>query len=139
MAAQPQQPIFPNELNLALDRLYARLITYVDARVEALIVQARIDKQESIARDNELNNGIRSLADALLILTQRVSNVETTQQTIIDTLQNMQQQISDGFAAQAERHNELMVRVERLERGNKPPATDWRQFWRQYPRTMTNK
>ncbi|SRR5579875_2053779 len=124
MAAQPQQPIFPNELNLALDRLYARLITYVDARVEALIVQARIDKQESIARDNELNNGIRSLADALLILTQRVSNVETTQQTIIDTLQNMQQQISDGFAAQAERHNELMVRVERLERGNKPPATD---------------
>jgi len=138
MAAQPQQPIYPNELNLALDRLYTRVANFIDARNDIMAAQMRIDRQESLARDNELRNGMRSLADAVLTLTQRVSSVETTQVTIIDTqreiinalqsmqqqMQSMQQQISDGFAAQAERHNELMVRVERLERGNNPPSTE---------------
>jgi phage-related tail protein len=51
-------------------------------------------------------------------------NLVAAQQNIVATLQSLQQQVSDGFAAQAERHNELMVRVERLERGNPPPATE---------------
>jgi hypothetical protein len=141
MAAQPQppqQPIYPDQLSFALDRLYARLTTYVDARVEAVSVQMRIDRQEAVARD-----------EALL---KRIENVEATQKVIIDTqremigtiqaitqelremrqemrgmqqeMREMRQEMRDGFAAQAERMGELAVRIERLERKNTPPEEE---------------
>jgi len=128
MAAQPQQPIYPNELNLALDRLFTRVTAYIDARTDGIMTQMRVDKQDSIARDEAILTQLqvdrqqsRARDEALV---KRIEAVEATQQTIINTLQDMKQQISDGFAAQAERHNELMVRVERLERGNNPPSTE---------------
>jgi len=121
----PQQPIYPHDLNMALDRNFAKLGSYTDARFDLLTAQMRIGQEESLARDNDLANGMRSLADALLKLTERVSNietrlinVETTQNAIIKSLEEMHQEMREGFAAQAERHNELMVRVEKLERNN---------------------
>lgn len=36
-------------------------------------------------------------------------------------MQVMRQEMPNGFAVQAERHNELMVRVEKLERKINPP------------------
>jgi uncharacterized protein involved in exopolysaccharide biosynthesis len=121
MAAQPQQPIFPNELKFELDRLFSRITAYVDARFDGVMTQMRVDKQEAIARDEAIQQ--ESLARDKELL-QRVINAEATQQIILETLRTVQQQMQEGFAAQAERHNELMVRVERLERRNNPPATD---------------
>ena len=106
---QPQQPIYPRELNLALDRNFSKFTSYTDSRFEQLAAQMRIANEESFIRDNDL-------ANAVLRLGERVSNVETTQQAIITTLNEMRQEMRDGFAAQAERHNELMIRVDKLER-----------------------
>jgi hypothetical protein len=92
------EPIYPDQLSFALDRLYARLTNYVDARIEAIIVQMRIDKQESIARDSDL-------ADALVALTQRVSNLETRMaalETRMTTLEAMQQAMLEASRAQTE-------------------------------------
>ena len=105
----PQQPVYPCDLSLALDRTYAKFTVYTDVRIEQLSVQMRIANEESLIRDTDL-------ANAVLRLGERVSNVETTQQAIINKLDAMQEQIKDGFAAQAERLNELMVRVDKLER-----------------------
>ena len=130
MVAQPQQPIYPDQLRFELDRQYGRLTDYVDARYEKVVAQMRVDRQESLARDtelrnglNELRNGMKDLVDLVLTLTQKVSDVEAVQRETIETLAAIRQEMREGFAAQAERHNELMVRVERLERGNnQPPA-----------------
>ena len=131
----PQQPIYPDQLSFALDRLYTRITTYVDARIEAVVVQMRVDRQEAVVRD-----------EALL---KRIENVEATQKVIIDTQREMiatmqmmqqdahemrqemhamrqemreiRQEMRDGFAAQAERHNELMVRVDKIEK-QLPPS-----------------
>ena len=128
MAAQPQQPIYPDQLAQALDRLFLRVTTFMNGQTDAIMTQMRVDKQEalardeairkeSLARDTELRNDIKALADVVLTLTQKISNVEAAQQEIL-------KEMREGFAAQAERHNELMVRVERLERGNNPPSTE---------------
>jgi hypothetical protein len=104
----PQQPIYPRDLNLALDRNFTKFTTYTDSRFEALAAQMRIANEESIIRDTDL-------ANAILRLTERVSKIENTQVNVLKTLGEIQQQIADGFAAQAERHNELMARVGKLE------------------------
>ncbi len=113
----PPQPIYPRDLNLALDRVFTRFVEYANSNNEALAAQMRIGFAESYARDDALLKRIESSEN-----TQRV--IIDTQREIIATMQRMQQQITDGFAAQAERHNELMVRVERLERNSNPPATE---------------
>ncbi len=118
----PQQPIYPDQLRFELDRVYNRITDYVEIRIEKVLSQMRVDRQESVIRDEGLLRRIENMD-------QRLERVESTQRVIIDTqreiiasLQSMQQQMSDGFAAQAERHNELMVRVERLERNSNPPS-----------------
>ena len=57
------------------------------------------------------------------MLLKRVEGVETTQKVIIEmqrdmlsTMQAMRQEMREGFVAQAERHNELMVRVDKIEK-----------------------
>ncbi len=126
MAAQaqpPQQPVYTSELNFALDRLYARLITYVDARIESLMVQMRIDKQESINRDNDLKSSIKSLADAILTLAQQTSGIdnrtrslETTQQAIIDASKAQTEEI---LRVVRELHAEAMGAINDLrQKGN---------------------
>lgn len=73
----PQQPIYAVELNFLLDRHFARLTSYIDdrfrgsdARIDGIINQMRVDRQEAIARD-----------DALL---KRIEGVEGTQKVTID-------------------------------------------------------
>ena len=125
MAVQPQQPIFPDQLNLALDRLFARVTTYISGQTDAIMTQMRIDKQESLARDEalrqeslardlELKASIQTLSEAILSLTQETHS-------LTQRMDDLTQEVREGFAAQAERHNELMVQVERLERRFNPP------------------
>ena len=45
------QPIYPNELNLALDRLYMRVAGYIDARNDILTTQMRVDRLNSQAQE----------------------------------------------------------------------------------------
>lgn len=75
MAAQPQpppQPIYPHDLNLAFDRLYVRVTGYVETRIshfsERIETQMRIDKQESILRDQDAIRRDNELANAILAL-----------------------------------------------------------------------
>jgi len=68
MAAQPQppqQPIYPNEFRFALDKLYAQITIYVDARIEALATQMRVNNQESI-RDEESKHRDQDLANLVI-------------------------------------------------------------------------
>lgn len=128
MAAQPQQPIFPDQLGQAMDRLFLRLTSFVNGQVDAVLTQMRVEKQDAFARDEGILTQLRidreqsrARDEALL---KRVEGVEATQQRIIEMLTAIQGEMREGFAAQAERHNELMVRVERLERGNNPPPAE---------------
>jgi hypothetical protein len=125
-----QQPIYANELNNALDRQYTKLVNYTDARIDALVTQMRVYREESLARDNELRDGMRALADAILKVGQRISNletrvtnIETTQTVIIDTPTAMRHEIQEGFTAQREQTNELTTHVMKLE-GGLPPTSE---------------
>ncbi len=69
-----------------------------------------------------MQGNIQTLQQNMVTMQQNMVTMQQTMQTMQQTMQTMQQQITDGFAAQAERHNELMMRVERLERHNNPPA-----------------
>ena len=126
------QPIYPNELNLALDRLYMRVAGYIDARNDILTTQMRVDRQEALTRDNDLRSGMKNLADAILTLTQRVNGVETriegvetTQHTMMETFKgfatDISKQMADGFARQEERTNEILMRLAKLEQRDTPP------------------
>ena len=124
MAAQPSFPREPSES----DRLFGRLTNYLDARLDAITNQMRLGFAEAYTRDAEAF----ARDEALL---KRIENLETTQKVVIDmqrdmvttmqaiqtTMQTMQQHIDDGFAKQEERHNELMVRVNKIETQMKPP------------------
>jgi hypothetical protein len=139
MTVQPQPPNQPNQPNLAQDQLFNRITIYVSGQVDAITTRMRVDKQEvldrveaarqeSLARDIELRNeqraGFQALTDAVLRLTQTVQGLTQGQQGVTQGLQALTQEVREGFAAQAERHNELMVRVERLERGNNQPPME---------------
>jgi len=113
---QPQQPIYPRDLSLALDRNFAKFTSYTSARFEELGAHMRIADEEALIRDNDLARAVLRLGERLTSVETRLTNVETTQQAILNILVTMQEQIKEGFAAQAERHNELMVRVDKLER-----------------------
>ena len=147
MAANPQppqqpQPIYPNEFNLAVDRLYARLASYVDSRLDPIVVQMRVDRQDAQARDDAifrrldtLTGAVQGQGAALQNLTATVQGQGAVQQNLVTITQGLvtavqelqavqhalQQQITDGFAMLSERLNELVVRVERLERGGQNP------------------
>ncbi len=139
----PQQPIYPDQLRFELDRQYTRITDYVDIRIEKALNQLRVDRHEAVLRDEALLKRIENIeaTQKVIIDVQRelvtafqamqvtmqtmqadIRTLQQTIQTMQQTIQTMQQQIADGFAEQAERHNELMLRVERLERHNNPPA-----------------
>jgi uncharacterized protein YoxC len=133
MAATPQppqqpQPIYPNEFNLAVDRLYARLASYVDSRLDPIVVQMRVDRQDAQARDDALLRRLDALTATVQGQSAVQQNLVTITQGLVTAVQELQagqralqQQISDGFAMLSERLNELVVRVERLEGGGQNP------------------
>ena len=104
--SQPQQPIYANELNNALDRQYARMVVYTDARIDALTTQMRVFREESIARDTELKEGMRALADAILKLGQqlgqRIGNLETRVTNIETRVTNIETRVTNIETTQKE-------------------------------------
>ncbi len=123
-----------------------------DARLDGIIAQMTVDRHESQARDEALLRRIENVEATQKVMidmqremigtmqamqaTQQAMQatmqtlqatqqaMQATMQTLQATQQAMQQEMREGFAAQAERHNELMVRVERLERNSNPPAEE---------------
>ena len=98
---QPQQPIYPHDLSVALDRNFAKFTSYTSSRFEELGAHMRIADDEALIRDNDLARAVQAIMSSLGELHQNMAT--------------MRQEMADGFAAQAERHNELMMRVDKLE------------------------
>lgn len=126
-----QQSFYPREPD-DYDRLYSRMTLYLDARLDAITNQARVDKREVLGEVQKLHQRLsdvevhqKSMMETLIAFAADISKAVSTLQQTADSLQQqmaaLQQEMREGFAAQAERHNELMVRVERLERQQKPP------------------
>ncbi len=140
MAAQ--QPFYPREPD-DYDRLYSRMTLYLDARLDAITNQARVDKRELLGESQKVHHRIsdvethqKSMMETLIAFAADISKAVSTMQESLESFKQetraefatmqqqmtaLQQEMREGFAAQAERHNELMVRVERLERQQKPP------------------
>ena len=106
----PQQPIYAAELNFILDRHFARMTSYFDdrfrgsdARMDGIINQMSVDRQESRARD-----------DALL---KRIENVEATQKVIIDLQRQMQGTIEtmQGQIATLETFQQTMLEASKAQ------------------------
>ncbi len=111
---QSQQPIFANELNSAIDRLYARMVVYVDARIDALGAQMRVFREESIARDTELREGIKALADAILKLGQRMGTLETQATNIEARMTNIEKNQQEMMQLIRDLHAQTMGAINDL-------------------------
>ena len=90
----PQQPIYPHDLNLALDRHFTKFTNYTSARYEELAAQVRIGNEESLMGDTDLANAILRLTGRVSNIETRVTNIENTQQAIIKTLGTLQEQMA---------------------------------------------
>ncbi|MBA3825607.1 MAG: hypothetical protein H0X24_17135 [Ktedonobacterales bacterium] len=82
----PPQPVYPRDLNYALDRVHTRFVEYANAKDDALAAQMRVGFAESYNRDEglhrrveNLENGMQALANTVLSLVERISNIENTQ------------------------------------------------------------
>ena len=115
MAAQPQQPIYPNELKYELDRQFNRMTAYEDAQRDAIMSQMRVGFAESLARDDALLKRIENIESNQKVVIDMQRDMLTTMQTMRQEMQTMRQEMQDRFTEQAERHNELMVRVSKIE------------------------
>ena len=105
---QPQQPIYPHELSVALDRNFAKFTSYTSSRFEELGAHMRIADDEALIRDNDLARAVQAIIATLNDMRQEMKDMR-------QEMKDMRQEMADGFAAQAERHNELMMRVDKLE------------------------
>ena len=91
---QPQQPIYPRDLSLALDRNFAKFTSYTSARFEELGAHMRIADEEALIRDNDLARAVQALMVTLNDMRQE--------------MRDMRQEMREGFAAQAERHKRVV-------------------------------
>jgi predicted nucleic acid-binding Zn-ribbon protein len=138
----PPQPIYPYDLNLALDRVHTKFVEYARGNDEALAAQMRIGFAESQMRDDALTAQMRagfaeaySRDDALL---RRIENLEATVKTVIEIqretiaavqevrqeVREMHQEMHTSFSALNEKVNELSTRVMKLEGGLPPTITE---------------
>ena len=131
----PQQPIYATELNFLLERHFARFTSYIDdrfrgndARIDGIITQISVDRHESQIRDDTLLKRIEGVEATQKVIIDMQRDMISTMQAMQQAMQAMQQEsremrqeMRDGFAAQAERHNELMVRVDKIEKQLNPP------------------
>ncbi|MBA2681719.1 MAG: hypothetical protein H0U76_25400 [Ktedonobacteraceae bacterium] len=128
---QPQQPLFAADLNTFLERHFVRVTSYFDdrfrgndARMDGILAQMKLDRQDSQARDDALATQIRNgFAEAFT----RIGTLETTMKTVIDlqremlnAIQSIQQEVRAGFTNLDEKVNEITMRVVKLE-GGLPP------------------
>jgi len=112
---QPQQPIYPHDLSVALDRNFAKFTSYTSSRFEELGAHMRIADDEALIRDNDLARAVQAIMASLGELHQNMATMRQEMATMRQEMATMRQEMADGFAAQAERHNELMMRVDKLE------------------------
>jgi hypothetical protein len=112
------QFITRDEYNNGNDQLFLRMNALVNAQIDIIRTEMRantamiLTTMETRFRETDANIAeIRSFQQAMMTTFQAVTA-------------DIARQISEGFAAQAERHNELMVRVERLERNSNPPPAE---------------
>jgi vacuolar-type H+-ATPase subunit I/STV1 len=106
MVAQPQQPIYPDQLTQALDRLFLRVTAFINAQTDNIMTQMRVDKQEAIAREQAMR---------LEILAQ----MRADKQEAIAREQAMRQEI---FAKLDETRSEMLQRVEAVENNQRSLA-----------------
>ncbi len=130
---QPQQPIFRQELDFTLDKLFTKVTTYVSARVEELSTQLRVYNQESISRDQDLANAILSLSKQVSALTQQQTTLAQQQTTLAQQQATLTQEFNEMKATQQvilqlihetqaqmrEAHAEAMEAINQLKRKDK--------------------
>lgn len=139
------QPIYRDEFNRETERLFIRLTKYIDTRLEPIASEIRLNREEMIARlitieavQQEILTFQRTMAEAFTAfgkdvhaqLAEMRGAIGELRQEMRGAIGELRQEMTDlraemrdGFAAQAERHNELMQRVVRLEGNQKPPET----------------
>ena len=78
----------------------------------------RRDVTDIIAFQHTLMDTFKGFATDIL---KRMDSMQQQMVAMQQQMATQQQEMRDGFAAQAERHNELMIRVDRLERRDNPP------------------
>ena len=117
----PPQPIYPRDLNYALDRIHNRFVEYADAKDGALAAQMRVGFAEAYNRDMEafqrddallrrienVESGITALANTVLSIVERISSIEATQRSMEAMQQTMLQLIKDLHAEAMEAINDL--------------------------------
>lgn len=110
-----------HEFDESMTKLYARLTRYIDSRFEVQSAQIT-DSQNDLRREIvTLAERMGSHEKRLDSLEKRLGEVIDFQKALLDAFtgfaRDISKQMADGFSAQAERHNELMQRVARLEAG----------------------
>jgi hypothetical protein len=125
-----QQPIYAAELNFMLERHFARITSYfddrfrgTDARIDGIINQISVDRQESQMRDDALLKRIQNVENTQKVMIDMQRDMMNTMQTMQQEIQSMRQEIRTGFTNLDEKVNELSMRVVKLE-GGLPPASE---------------
>ena len=109
-----------NEFNDEQNAFYARITRYSDVRFDTLSTQIQADKTELSKQIGQLQRDTTNI----LAFQQTLMNAfngfaqDIAKQVaeINGQIATMQQKMTSEFATQAERHNELMARVGKLER-----------------------
>ncbi len=95
--SQPQ-PIYPRDLNLALDKIHTRFVEYANAKDDALAAQMRVGFAEAYNRDEALAAQMRAgFAEAFQrdeALLKRVENIESGTQSIANTTLALAERVS---------------------------------------------
>ncbi len=122
------QFITRDEYNSGNDQLFLRMNTLMNAQMDIMRTEMRANTTMILHRFSEVDTNIaeiRSFQVAMMSTFQAVTaDIAKQIGALTDIVREQGEQIREGFAAQAERHNELMVRVERLERNSNPPAAE---------------
>lgn len=114
------QPIYPDELNHALDNLYTRLSRYISAQLEAITIQTRTDINNAKLETTGKIEQFRQETN------ERLSSVESTQTQLIEnqnllistfntTTQALAKTMQDNHAEAMEAINDVKARVTKLE------------------------
>ena len=80
------QPIYPDQLNFVIDRLFMRITSYIDARFDSVMTQMRVDKQELGAKIDEVKAENQQTST-------RISDGETFQKAMMEASKAQTQDI----------------------------------------------
>ncbi len=132
------QYISRNEFQEGMNDLYGRLTRYIDLRLDAHGVRieaavTRIEKMEATQAQlqiavTRLEGTVAQLQTAQNQLQRDMGSVIAFQQTLMEAFRgfasDITKQMADGFARQEERINEILVRLDKLEKRTNPPEQE---------------